>query len=116
MRDNFEGHSFSKGDMVLVTQKKGNKLAPSFNPTPLWITDIKGSMNTPSKEEYSISRNASQCRKIGVEIVQPDDRDLSDDECIPPGEDSMSHPAGHPANENQQSDSISPSRSSREVL
>ena len=52
MRDNFERHSFSKGNMVLVMQKKGNKLklTPSFNQTPLRITNIKGSMITASTE------------------------------------------------------------------
>ena len=50
MRDNLERHLFSKGNMVLVMQKKGNKLNPSFNRTPLRITNIKGSMITASTE------------------------------------------------------------------
>ena len=39
-------HTFCIGEIVIVKQKKVNKLTPTFNPVPLRITQIKGSTVT----------------------------------------------------------------------
>ena len=55
MRDNHPGHSIVRGDRVIVTQKKGNKLTPAFSPRPLTVTDVKGSMITARDGDYHIT-------------------------------------------------------------
>ena len=42
--------TFCIGDIVIVKQKKVNKLSPAFNPVPLRITQIKGS--TVTAQDY----------------------------------------------------------------
>ncbi|CAB4011449.1 Hypothetical predicted protein [Paramuricea clavata] len=52
------------GNQVVVMQKSKNKLTTVFNPTPLTVTNIKGSMITANKNEWSITRDASTFRKL----------------------------------------------------
>ena len=61
---------FVFGDMVIVKQKKVNKLTPAFNPVPLKITQIKGSTVTAQAIDglWSITRDASNFRKIHYDI------------------------------------------------
>jgi hypothetical protein len=56
-------HRLKVGDQVVVMQKRKNKLTTVFNPTPLTVTNIKGSMITTNKNEWSITRDASKFRK-----------------------------------------------------
>ena len=57
-------HRLKVGDRVVVMQKKKSKLTTLFNPTPLTVTDIKGSMITASTSDGSITRDASKFRKL----------------------------------------------------
>ena len=58
-------HSLNVGDSVLVKQKKINKFSSPFNPNPLTITKIKGSMITAkSNQNESITRNSSNFKRI----------------------------------------------------
>ena len=57
---NAKEHRLQVGDRVVVMQKKKNKLTTAFDPTPLTITSIKGSMITASKQGWTITR----CFKI----------------------------------------------------
>ena len=61
-------HTFCIGDMVIVKQKKVNKLTPAFNPVRLKITQIKGSTVTAQAIDglWSITRDASNFRKTFV--------------------------------------------------
>ena len=80
MRDNHPGHSIVRGNRVMVTQKKGNKLTPAFSPRPLTVTDVKGSMITARDGDYHITRNATQFRKLVDNGKMAEDCDSSDDE------------------------------------
>ena len=51
-------------DKVVVMQKKKNKLTSVFNPTPPTVKNIKSSMNTASKNKWSIIRDATKFRKL----------------------------------------------------
>ena len=77
-------HTFCVGDIVIVKQKKVNKLILAFNPVPLRITQIKGSTVTAQAIDglWSITRDASNFRKIHYDIRVDDDDD--DDEGDPP--------------------------------
>ena len=57
-------HRLKVGDQLVVMQKKKNKLSTVFNPTPLTVTNIKGSMITASKNKWSITRDATKFRKL----------------------------------------------------
>ena len=54
-------HTICIGDIVIVKQKKVNKLTPAFNPVPLRITQIEGSTVTAQAIDglWSITRDAS---------------------------------------------------------
>ena len=73
-------HTFCIGDMVIVKQKKVNKLTPAFNPVPLKITQIKGSTVTAQAIDglWSITRDASNFRKIHYDIRVDDDNEEDD--------------------------------------
>jgi hypothetical protein len=43
MRNGLRPHELRVGDSVIVKQTKVNKLTPTFNPTPLRITEVQGS-------------------------------------------------------------------------
>ena len=57
-------HRLKVGDRVVVMQKKKNKLSTVFDPTPLTVTSIKGSMITANKKDWAITRDASKFRKL----------------------------------------------------
>ena len=65
-RNNIMIEKFHIDDMVLVKQKKLNKLTPPFNPVPHRIIAIKGSMITArcSKTNRVITRNSSFFKKL----------------------------------------------------
>ena len=54
------------GDTVLVKQQRENKLTSYYNPKPLTITAMKGSMVTASSAngEYKTTRNSSFFKKL----------------------------------------------------
>ena len=56
---------FKRGDRVLVRQPKENKLTTYYNPTPLRITNVKGTMIRAQFEnqENGITRHATHFKK-----------------------------------------------------
>ena len=79
---------FVLGNMVIVKQKKVNKLTPAFNPVPLKITQIKGPTITAQAIDglWSITRDASNFRKIHYDIRVDDDNEEDD---VPNGYESV---------------------------
>ncbi len=75
-------HTFHVGDAVIVKQKKINKMTPAFNPLPLKITSIKGSMITACAidSSWSITRDASYFRKIQCDVRTDDEEDDENDD------------------------------------
>ena len=75
-------HTFRVGDSVLVKQPKQNKLTPAYEPKPLTITAVKGSMITASRPGRNpITRNRSFFKKIPPQnIVAHGDVDYSEDD------------------------------------
>ena len=73
-------HTFCIGDIVIVKQRKVNKLTPAFNLVPLRITQIKDSTVTAQAIDglWSITRDASNFCKIHYDI-RVDDDDEEDD-------------------------------------
>ena len=63
---NVKESKFAINDAVLVKQNKVNKLTSPFNPTPLIVVAVKGSMVTAksTKENRWITRNSSFFKKI----------------------------------------------------
>ena len=45
------------GDYVLVKQQKHSKLTPNFDPKPLCVTRVKGTMITTERPGFTITRN-----------------------------------------------------------
>ena len=56
--------SLALGDTVLVRQQKRNKLTSFFDPQPLRIVDVKGSMITAVRDDWKVVRNSSFFKKI----------------------------------------------------
>ena len=73
---------FKIGDTVLVKQERKNKMSTPFNPKPLTIVDIKGTMITASREGTKITRNASHYKLLPKtqEYSYSDCQSDSDDE------------------------------------
>ena len=53
----------SVGDTVLVRQQYRNKLTSLFDPKPLVVTAVNGTMLTASREGYLVTRNVSHFKK-----------------------------------------------------
>lgn len=53
----------SVGDKVLVRQQYRNKLTSLFDPKPLVVTKVNGTMITASREDYLVTRNVSYFKK-----------------------------------------------------
>ena len=77
-------HTFCIGDIVIVKQRKVNKLTPAFNPVPLRITQIKGSTVTAQAIDglWSISRDVSKFHKIHYDIRVHDNGEEEDTKWI----------------------------------
>ncbi|CAB4026070.1 putative protein K02A2.6-like protein [Paramuricea clavata] len=84
MRNGLRPHKLRVGDSVIVKlQTKVNKLTPTFNPTPLRITEVQGSRITAWEINgtWTITRDASYFRKIASDTRadNEDDQDASDE-------------------------------------
>ena len=57
---------FNRGDRVLVRQPKVNKLTPYYNPSPLRIANVKGTMISAEFEKggHSITRHVTHFKRI----------------------------------------------------
>ena len=75
-----EANPIAVGDTVLVTQPRLNKLSTPFNPTPLVVTERKGTMVTAQRGDGSkVTRNVSMFRSIPQTLIQ--ESDTRDDSC-----------------------------------
>ena len=61
--------TFNIGDYVLVQQQKHNKFTPNFNPKPLCVTKVKGTMITAERPGFTITRNQSFFKPIGTSKI-----------------------------------------------
>jgi hypothetical protein len=62
---NAQPHDISRGDTVLVKDKRRGKIHPPFSPDPLVVTSTTGSMVTAKRTSgETITRNASLFRKL----------------------------------------------------
>ncbi|KAK7094703.1 hypothetical protein V1264_006216 [Littorina saxatilis] len=69
-RHHAKDYNIEPGDSVLVKQMKQNKLSTNFNPTPLLVTDTKGSMITAQKPDGStVTRNSSLFRRLPPSVT-----------------------------------------------
>jgi len=61
-------HGLEVGDTVLVKQNAVNKYSIPFNPEPLKIVEVKGTMITGKRDDQGqVTRNASHFKKINTE-------------------------------------------------
>ena len=75
-----EANPIDTGDTVLVKQPRLNKLSTPFNPTPLVVTERKGTMVTAQRSDGSqVTRNVSMFRSIPQTLNQ--ECDTHDDSC-----------------------------------
>ena len=67
------------GDSVLVKQEKKNKFTPNFDPKPLRVTKIKGTMITAERPGFKITRNQSFFKSIQATVnLSEDEGDMED--------------------------------------
>eukprot|EP00112_Aurelia_sp_Birch-Aquarium-sp1_P016781 Seg383.2 transcript_id=Seg383.2/GoldUCD/mRNA.D3Y31 product="hypothetical protein" protein_id=Seg383.2/GoldUCD/D3Y31 len=69
------------GDCVLVKQKRKNKLSTRFDPRPLRVTKIKGTMITAQRGNLTTTRNQSFFKLVDDARLQSDgeEDDYDDD-------------------------------------
>ena len=67
------------GDYVLVRQQKINKFTPNFDPKPLRITKVKGTMITAERPGFMITRNQSFFKSIPTTTMLSDDEEEVED-------------------------------------
>ena len=61
-------NELSIGTTVLVKQECKNKFTPAFDPKPLTIEQVKGTMITARRGEYTITRNVSHFKQFMVPL------------------------------------------------
>ena len=67
------------GDYVLVRQQKINKFTPNFDPKPLRITKVKGTMITAERSGFMMTRNQSFFKSIPTTTMLSDDEEEVED-------------------------------------
>ena len=67
--------SINVGDLVLVRQRKENKLSTHFNPSPFRVTSKKGTKITARRNGKHITRNTSHFK-----LIDPESKEMTDDE------------------------------------
>ena len=69
------------GETVLLRQRKKNKSSTKFDQSPFQVTrKKKGTMITAIRNGKYVTRNISQFKKIGPDVVGPDDDTESEDD------------------------------------
>ena len=69
------------GDLVLVRQRKQNKLSMRFDPPPFRVTSKRGTMVTARRNDKYITRNTSHFKLVDPAIKEmTDDEEEDDDE------------------------------------
>ena len=67
--------SINVGDLVLVRQRKENKLSTHFNPSPFCVTSKKGAKIIVCQNGKHITRNTSHFK-----LINPESKEMTDDE------------------------------------
>lgn len=68
-------HELEVGDTVLVKQKEVNKYSTPFDPEPLEIVEVKGTMITGRRDDQGqVTRNSSHFKKITTEEPRKGER------------------------------------------
>ena len=73
-------HDLQVGDVVLSKQKKKNKLTPAYNPEPVTVTNVKGSMVTVQGEKSSTRDGSTFKRLLFDPTSYEGDNESSEDE------------------------------------
>ena len=84
-RTHAQTSSLQVGDIVLVRQRKANKISTPFDPHPLVVADKKGSMITTKRDgEATITWNVSMFHRLPhASHTQPILPDLQEDAIVP---------------------------------
>ena len=91
------------GDCVLVKQKRKNKLSTSFDPRPLRVTKIKGTMVTAKRENFTTTRNQSFFKLVDDARLQSEGEEDYDDD-----NDYQTDGNEHLEDENRNDDAVRP--------
>jgi hypothetical protein len=67
------------GDYILVRQQKHNRFTPNFDPKPLRITKVKGTMITAERPGFAITRNQSFFKPIKTTGLPSEDEEEMED-------------------------------------
>ncbi|CAB4012329.1 PREDICTED: uncharacterized protein K02A2.6-like [Paramuricea clavata] len=67
------------GDYILVRQQKHNKFTPNFDPKPLRIITVKGTMITAERPGFAITRNQSFFKPIKTTGLSSEDEEEMED-------------------------------------
>ena len=71
------------GDLVLVRQRKQNKLSTRFNPSPFRVTSKRGTMITAQQNGNHITRNTAHFKLVNSSLQEStDDEEEEDDDEI----------------------------------
>ena len=62
-----------EGDVVLVKQPMKNKLTPRYNPEPLVVTKVEGTLVEARNRNKSVTRNVSQFKPVKMPVPESDD-------------------------------------------
>ena len=85
--------SLKVGDKVLVRQSYTNKFSTPFDPSPLTVTCVKGTMITAQKRDGScMTRNISHFKCLSPNLVQQNDEDFDVDIDIPVNQENPVNP------------------------
>ena len=72
------------GETVFLSQRNNNKFSRRFDPSPLQVINIKGTMVTAIRNGQYVTRNIFQFKKIVSNMVEPE---LPDDDMFDAWED-----------------------------
>ena len=91
------------GDHVLVKQEKKNKFTPNFDPKPLRITTVKGTMITAERPGFKITRNQSFFKPIQTTaMLSGDEEEMEDSDQDEEQQDIEDNEDNHNHNRDQQ--------------
>ena len=72
----------TQGDVVLIKQKKQNKLSTPFSARPYQVQERKGSMVTAERQGHKVTRNSSFFRKVNIPMDTPAEEPEEDPEPV----------------------------------
>ena len=73
------------GEVVLMRQRKKNKLSTPYHPKPFVVEEKKGSMVTASNGSQTVTRNSSQFKVIPKNLAESHENREKKDEQMTPG-------------------------------